>query len=1183
MKKYHRQNFLKITIISLVLLLTVSALTLHITVSANKIAQEIETANKSLRSGLNLELPDERIKQIIESPVFTEFDVWVKQYVEGNFNGNAEQLKSGENLAAERRELFKELIRLAPKTALEYAILDATKNHLPASIAEHLERRVSAYGDLLVYALDEIDRSTGKIAGDDKELEVVIGETRYKACVYGRREVMTTKLQIPLQGIVLDGLMAVDENPARKLEPTEYASHDVDLSKLGEYGTIAEVGSEIVYFLNHSELESFVREQIKWEGKIGHVRPKENFASDELNSTWTEGPKAVLFIRVDFPDRPGETVDGQTGLPLTFQRAQDLMNSVNSFYTNSSYGKTSFQTVTVTPVIRLPQPTGYYMVPGTNGDFTRMMTDARNAARAAGFETNNYNLDIVASANTGVNAAGLGLVGSKGTWLIGFFSFGFPAHELGHNYGLLHANLWRTTDGTIIGQGNNQEGGDPFDVMGCCGSPITYFNAQYKRQLEWLTDANVQTVTSNGVYRIFAQDSSTTGSIRALKIRKDTAKNYWIEFRQLFTSNPNAMNGAIFRWDYLSRNYRETQLLDMTPNTPTNASDAPLLIGQSFYDSENRIRMTVLGKGNTMPESLDVRIELNIGCTFSLGQTSQSFSPTGGEGAVLVNTQSGCLPPTTSNDNWIYALPNDTGIVRYIVAANYDTQPRIGTLIIGGQVLTIQQSAATTACVQQPSNLVSWWRGEGNGLDQTGANNGILINNITFSAGKIGGGFNANNGTLFPGSLEISDSSSLVLNQSMTFEGWLKIDSYGGAIISRRNTTGEQSYMVSTSFENGRLQFFIFHSEGGASLISSPNPLPLGQFVHFAATYDDATEQRSIYINGSLVTQQTFTVNRNIISGAKIYVGAIRGITDELSVYNRALTASEIQAIYNAGIAPTGATGKCLAAQPQRKQFDFDGDGKSDVSVFRPSSGAWYLQQSTNGLTGVSFGLGTDKIVPADYDGDGKTDVAVYRSGTWYLQRSQLGFTGVAFGDANDIPVPADYDGDGKADVAVFRPSTGVWYLLKSQLGFTGVTFGQNGDRPVAADYDGDGKADVAVNRNGTWYIQRSQLGFLGVAFGDGADKPVPADYDGDGKTDIAVFRPSNGAWYLQQSTAGLTGIEFGLGTDLPVPADYDGDGKSDVAVFRDGTWYMQRTLAGFAGVAFGTVGDKPIPNAFVP
>jgi murein DD-endopeptidase MepM/ murein hydrolase activator NlpD len=270
--------------------------------------------------------------------------------------------------------------------------------------------------------------------------------------------------------------------------------------------------------------------------------------------------------------------------------------------------------------------------------------------------------------------------------------------------------------------------------------------------------------------------------------------------------------------------------------------------------------------------------------------------------------------------------------------------------------------------------------------------------------------------------------------------------------------------------------------------------------------------------------------------------------------------------------------------QPTR--FDFDGDGKADVSVFRPDNGAWYLQQSTNGFTGLQLGLATDKLVPADYDGDGKTDVAVYRSGTWYLQRSSVGFTSVAFGDESDIPQPADFDGDGRAELAVWRPSNGTWYVLNLVNNqFNAFQFGAGEDKPVAADYDGDGKADYAVFRpsNGVWYLQRSTAGFTGIQFGEATDKAVPADYDGDGKTDVAVFRVSNGVWYLQQSTAGFTGIRFGIGTDLPTAADYDGDGRADVTVFRSGTWYLQRSRAGFASVGFGTPTDKPVPNAFVP
>jgi uncharacterized delta-60 repeat protein len=267
------------------------------------------------------------------------------------------------------------------------------------------------------------------------------------------------------------------------------------------------------------------------------------------------------------------------------------------------------------------------------------------------------------------------------------------------------------------------------------------------------------------------------------------------------------------------------------------------------------------------------------------------------------------------------------------------------------------------------------------------------------------------------------------------------------------------------------------------------------------------------------------------------------------------------------------------------REFDFDGDRKSDVSIFRPDAAAeWYwLNSSNDQSSGLQFGISSDKTVPADYDGDGKTDIAVFRDGDWYrLHSSDNQFVAAQFGQNADIPVPADFDGDSRADLAVYR--AGSWYILNSaDNSFRAEQFGISTDKPIIGDFDADGKADLAVYRDDTWYLLRSLEGFAAYQFGTSADKPVAGDYDGDGKTDLAVYRPADGTWYLLRSHAGFTAAQFGIATDKPVPADYDGDGKTDLAVYRDGDWYLLQSTAGFAAKQFGTANDRPIPNTFVP
>jgi glucose/arabinose dehydrogenase len=296
---------------------------------------------------------------------------------------------------------------------------------------------------------------------------------------------------------------------------------------------------------------------------------------------------------------------------------------------------------------------------------------------------------------------------------------------------------------------------------------------------------------------------------------------------------------------------------------------------------------------------------------------------------------------------------------------------------------------------------------------------------------------------------------------------------------------------------------------------------------------------------------------------------------------------------YNAG-----AVYRVTFPAGRRLRSDYDGDGVSDLGVFRSASGVWLTVRSSDGAaTGAQWGQPGDLAVPGDYDGDGRTDLAVYRvpppssiaataDGVWYVLRSSTG-TAVAtcWGQTGDVPVPADYDGDGATDVAVFRPATGTWYLVPSGSGVAAtVAWGLPGDQPVPGDFDGDGRADPTVFRpaTGTWHQFRGATRTaLEFSWGANGDVPLAGDYDGDGMADPALFRPATGAWYqLLSASGGAVGLIWGAPGDQPLVGDYDGDGRADPTVFRpsEGTWYQLRSASGAGyGILWGSGSDVPL------
>jgi hypothetical protein len=246
---------------------------------------------------------------------------------------------------------------------------------------------------------------------------------------------------------------------------------------------------------------------------------------------------------------------------------------------------------------------------------------------------------------------------------------------------------------------------------------------------------------------------------------------------------------------------------------------------------------------------------------------------------------------------------------------------------------------------------------------------------------------------------------------------------------------------------------------------------------------------------------------------------------------------------------------------------DYDGDGKSDIATFTPSTGSFNWSSGSK-----SFGKAGDWPMVGNYDkSDAAADMTVFRpsDGSWRID----GQAPIWFGRATDKPVAGDFNGDGTYDPAVYRPSNGMWYV--KDVG--SWAFGRPTDIPVAADFTGDGRTDLGVFRpsNGTWYWKDLSNGATGSkAYGRGTDIPVTGDWDGTGKAQFGLYRPSTGMYYVW----GHDGVQIGKSGDIPLSGDFNGDGKTDYAVYRSSTstWMFW----GGDPVQFGTPGDWPLPRS---
>ena len=542
---------------------------------------------------------------------FGDFAVWARQFTNGSSS-----LAEGERLALKRREAMLNLIQTDPARALAQAAPFAWRQQLPPQVTSLFEEQLDGRGDFNVAVGTDFAQGTTTVFRNVQ----MAGKT-YQAFVYGRRLAETCKTGIPLHGIAISAQMAVQADPLRQLGPDEAAALSLQRGQplealcsvsgqpAGSRGhrVYAEGGGGILCFCgdNHYALvnQHLVLAESGGTASTGDVNTNGIFAATDDN--WTHGTKTVLYMRVNFPDDLTE--------PISEGDAYDAMDQVNSFYTAQSYNLASMDT-TVTPVVTVPQIKAYY-----TPDPGLLLADARAAALQAGYDTANFDRDIVAFTGVpGYTFGGLAYVGGKGVWLQSMDP-GVTAHELGHNYGLMHANLWNTTSNfSSFGPGTNLEYGNIYDTMGSAGADIYQFDAPHKNALDWLKADAVQVVTTNGVYRIYPMDdpARVDGRFYAAIVRKDFMRNYWLEFRNLFTGNPWTQYGVLLNWAPWPQSDAGTHLIDTTPGSPdisdaASRDDAAVVVGRTFNDDAAGVHITTLARGVTGTDPfLDVQVNL---------------------------------------------------------------------------------------------------------------------------------------------------------------------------------------------------------------------------------------------------------------------------------------------------------------------------------------------------------------------------------------------------------------------------------------------------------------------------------------------------------------------------------------------------------------------------------------------
>ncbi|MDB4257799.1 PKD domain-containing protein [bacterium] len=571
--------------------------------------------------------------QSLFSPAPKAFETWLTTY---QADPTTADFQTGITLVTERRAALKNIIQLDPEKALQLSIPKSQRESLPPEIESLLETPVSTAAEFEHVVSCYLGDLIQPAEAPSEERFVTFNDTRYRAFTFGRRANLHTKDRISLHGISIDDVVAVDPNPVK-------SDSDNPL--------VVEAFGEKKHFDSEDERDYFVAMLIEGETALGPEIPSSN--SEIEASPWTEGNKRILYLRVRFAD------DDPTYTPVTLATAQSHQDDVAEHYRIASYGKLHVTTV-FPDVITLTQNKSEYVGQGLGA----MMNEARAAAIVMGdaqgvdWDYNNFDFyTIISDGGIGPYAGVAQVGGRKSHHQKGYTSLRTSGHEFGHNLGLSHANYNLSSDlsprGSTPTEGvTNIEYGHRFSVMSAQGGSdlsnptLPHFTVHEKWRIDWLTDADMVDITSgnqNGTYRLFQNDQENATGLRALRIPSGgSMSKYWLSYRTAWaqpnrsSDNDFLLNGVLFNWT--GSGGGKSTLLDMTPysnsSPPTSTGsggdnsdkwDAPLLVGRTYTDPDNKVSVTPIARGGSAPdEYLDVFVHLNTGSEITLVEEDAS-------------------------------------------------------------------------------------------------------------------------------------------------------------------------------------------------------------------------------------------------------------------------------------------------------------------------------------------------------------------------------------------------------------------------------------------------------------------------------------------------------------------------------------------------------------------------------